>query len=135
LEIISEFPEIFPEFQEKHFKTLWWGSRDGFKAQEFHRRRDGHANTLTVILDTEGNVFGGFTPVEWESVWKNKGDNSLKSFVFTLTNPHNIPARRFALKAETKKWAIYCYSGQGPRFGAGFDIAVYDNCNANTHQI
>jgi hypothetical protein len=64
--IISDFPEIFAEFREKHFNILWRGSRDGFKAREFHGRCDGHANTLTVILDTKGNIFGGFTPVKWE---------------------------------------------------------------------
>jgi hypothetical protein len=50
--IISDFPEIFAEFRK--FSLLWRGSRDGFKAQELHRRCDGHANTLTVILDTKG---------------------------------------------------------------------------------
>jgi hypothetical protein len=87
-----------------------------------------------VILDTKGNIFGGFTPVEWESATdskygKWKADYSLKSFVFTLKNPHNISARRFALKAEKKREAIYCDSKCGPRF---FDIEAYDNCNANT---
>jgi hypothetical protein len=111
--IISDFPEIFAEFRGKRFDILWRGSRDGFGAKEFHRRCNRHANTLTVILDTEGNIFGGFTPVEWESgddVWK--ADDSLKSFVFTLKNPHNIPARRFALKAERKQWTIICGSGR-----------------------
>jgi hypothetical protein len=91
-----------------------------------------------VILDTDGNIFGGFTPVEWESriptsedVWSNcwKADPSLKSFLFTLKNPHNVPARRFALKAEKQDWAISCASYCGPDFG---DIGVRDNCNANT---
>jgi hypothetical protein len=93
-----------------------------------------------VILDTKGNIFGGFTPVEWESrVLKGDGSNckadgSQKSFLFTLKNPHNIPARRFALKAEKKHYAIYCHSGWGPCFGSPLcDIAVCDNCNANTH--
>jgi hypothetical protein len=31
-----------------------------------------------------------------------KADDSLKSFVFTLENPHNIPVRRFRFKAEEK---------------------------------
>jgi hypothetical protein len=35
-------------------------------ARHFHGRCDGHAPTLTLIQDTEGNIFGGFTPVEWE---------------------------------------------------------------------
>jgi hypothetical protein len=34
--IISHFPEIFSEFQGKRFSLLWRGSRDGFKAKEFH---------------------------------------------------------------------------------------------------
>jgi hypothetical protein len=138
-QIISDIPEIFAEFRGKRFSLLWRGSRDGFKAEEFHGRCDGHANTLTVILDTKGNIFGGFTPLEWESrEWNRKYDNesncwkaddSLKSFLFTLKNPHNIPARRFALKAEMKQWAIECLSGYGPGFG---DIGVFDDCNANT---
>jgi hypothetical protein len=86
---------------------------------------------LTVILDTKGNIFGGFTPLEWESGLKYKADDSQKSFLFTLKNPHNIPARRFALKAEKKHEAIFCNPGWGPSFGYG-DMAVSDNCNTNT---
>jgi hypothetical protein len=72
---------------------------------QFHGRCDGHANTLTVIVDTNGNIFGGFTPLTWESRrpnsatdWSNcaKADDSLKSFLFTLKNPHN--ARRGGLR-------------------------------------
>jgi hypothetical protein len=109
------------------------------KKKNPHRRCDGHANTLTVILDTKGNIFGGFTPVEWESpVWNGKdgdmsnclkADDSQKSFLFTLKNPHNIQARRFALKAEKKHQAIMCNSERCPHFR---DIAVCENCNANT---
>jgi hypothetical protein len=130
--IISDFPPIFEEFKAKKFKLLWRGSRDDFGARDFHSRCDGHANTLVVILDTEGNIFGGFTPVEWESpkYGKNKADPSLKSFVFTLKNPHNVPARRFPLKAEEKDRPIYCGSDRGPHF---CDIGVLDNCNANTN--
>jgi hypothetical protein len=79
-------------------------------------------------LDTGGNVFGGFTPLQWESESKFKCDDSLKSFVFTLKNPHNIPARKFALKAEEKQWAIYCNSSYGLSFCG---IYVSNNCNAN----
>jgi hypothetical protein len=115
----------------KRFNLLWRGSRDSFTSEEFHRRCDGHANTLTLILDTDGNVFGGFTPVEWESSGKFKGDDSLRSFLFTLRNPHGVPPRKFALKADKKQYAIYCNSGYGPRFGWCGDILVYDNCNTN----
>jgi hypothetical protein len=141
--IVPDFPDIFEEFKRKKFTLLCRGSRDGFGAGEFHSRCDGHANTLAVILDTNGNSFAGFTPVEWESPGWNgkyrnndnrfKADPSLKSFLFTLKNPHNVPARRFPLKAEMKNGAIFCNSNFGPFFGR--DIAVYDGCNANTKSV
>jgi hypothetical protein len=43
------------------------GDRDGFGAEDFHERCDGHAKTLTVSQDMTGNAFGGFTALEWES--------------------------------------------------------------------
>jgi hypothetical protein len=140
--IIADFPALFAEFRGKGFTLLWRGSRDGFRAGDFHDRCDGHANTLTFIEDTERNIFGGFTPVKWEtpSSWKavfgddgNRADWSLKSFLFTLKNPHKFPARKFALKAEQKaqkkSMLIGCNSTWGPHF---CDICVYDNCNANS---
>jgi hypothetical protein len=90
-----------------------------------------------VILDTNGNIFGGFTPVEWElgdtvPFGTDKADPSVKSFLFTLKNPHNVPARRFALRAEKKDEAIWCNSDCGPYF---CDIGVHDKCNANTESF
>jgi hypothetical protein len=97
----SSYEQVFPEFSRKRFSLLWHGSRDGFEARAFHDRCDDHANTLTIIEDTEGNIFGGFTPVKWESrVWNGKkgpenncfkADESESSFIFTLRNPHGLP--------------------------------------------
>jgi hypothetical protein len=132
-----DFPAIFDNFKEQKFTLLWRESRDGFGAGDFHSRCDGRPNTLTVILDTDGNIFGGFTPAEWESrTWNgdmsdlHKADPSLNSFLFTLRNPHSFPVRRFALKAEKKDEAISCASKQGPHFR---DIRVSNNCNENTN--
>jgi hypothetical protein len=104
-----------------------------------------------VILDAKGNIFGGFTPVEWESrpvkrhgrlfdddddddspPSNSKADPSLKSFLFTLKNPHNVPARRFALKAERKDEAIHCCDNSGPNFS---DIEVASNCSTNAYSF
>jgi hypothetical protein len=129
--IVSVFPEIFANLSDKTFSLLWRGSRDGFDACDFHRRCDGHPNTLTLILDTDGNVFGGFTPVQWESRQPRssgngncvKADPSQKSFLFTLVNPHKVPARRFELKAKEKDNAIICSCNYGPNFS---DIGVWN---------
>jgi hypothetical protein len=101
-----DFPAIFEDFKEQIFTLLWRGNRDGFGADDFHRRCHGHPNTLTVILDTKGNIFGGFTPLEWESRTKlsyRKADPTLKSFFFGLKNPQGFPTQRFALKADKKQ--------------------------------
>jgi hypothetical protein len=136
--IISGTPELFSEFRGKQMELLWRGSRDSFRASEFHRRCDGHSNTLSVILDSDGNIFGGFTPMEWESLnWngkigkednRRKVDDSLKSFLFTLKNPHNVPPRKFELRMEKKDQAISCHRERGPNFCG---IHVSDHCNVN----
>jgi hypothetical protein len=84
-------------------------------------------------------MFGGFTPTEWEPrEWNReygdenncwKGDDSGRSFLFTLRNPHGVPPRRLALKKEKKERAIYCCA----RKSAGFawDILVCDSCHTN----
>jgi hypothetical protein len=98
--IILSFPQLFDEFRRKQFVLLWRRSRDDFRARDFPGRCDRHANALTLIFDKGGNIFGGFTPLQWESGDKWKCDDSLKSFLFTLKNPHNIPAKTFALEEE-----------------------------------
>jgi hypothetical protein len=128
--IISDFPAIFVEFRGKRFSLLWRGIRDGFGASDFHGRCDGYVNTLTVILDTDRNIFGGFTPVEWDSTSRYKANYSLKSFVFTLKNPHNVKARRFVLKAKEKDDAIYWDDNPGLSFYGG--IHVSNHCNTVT---
>jgi hypothetical protein len=80
-QIVPAFASPFGPFWVTQFVLLWRGSRDGFDARDFHSRYDGHANTLTLILDTNGEFCGGFTLVQWEpSSWKSKCDNTLTSF-------------------------------------------------------
>jgi hypothetical protein len=135
--IVSGFPALFADFRGRRFELLWRGSRDGFRADDFHRRCDWHSNTLSIILDARGHVFGGFTPSQWEPrKWNGqfgegdnraKADRSLRSFLFTLKNPHSAPPRKFPLKAGKWGRAILCDKSLGPDFG---DIRVSDNCNA-----
>jgi hypothetical protein len=114
---------------------LWRGTRDGFGAADFHRRCDGHPNTLTLIADTGGNIFGGFTPVEWESRPRTftKADPSMRSFVFTLKNPHDVPPRRFALKLAEISNAINCVVTYGPIFFGGIVVADKSNANSSSY--
>jgi hypothetical protein len=142
-QIISDIPAISGEFEKKRFSLVWSGSRHAFRGKECHDRGHGQTNSVTVILNIKEAVFGGCTPVEWgRRVWNEKwgkngnrlkADDSLKSFVFTLMNLHDISESSFALKSELKHHAIF-YS---PEYGRSFsyipsDIYVFDHCNANT---
>jgi hypothetical protein len=126
--ILNDLPQIFNDFIGKEFQLLWRGSRDGFSAEKFHNCCDDHPNTLTIIQDTEGFIFGGFTPVKWDSNSGPKVDSTQQSFVFTIVNPSETGAQRFGLKGEKKGTAIQCHRPRGPHFG---DIVVASDCAEN----
>jgi hypothetical protein len=46
---------------------LYRGTEHGFRVSHFHNKCDGKPNTVTIILTTNGFIFGGFTPVAWNS--------------------------------------------------------------------
>jgi TLD len=59
-------------------------SRDGFKAEDFHRMCDGLENTLSVIESSHGTIFGGFASIPWTktSYWVRDP----KTWIFSLTH-------------------------------------------------
>jgi hypothetical protein len=131
--ITPEFPSLFNEFAGSAFELIYRGSRDGFSAKDFHDRCDGRASTVTLIKTPQGFVFGGYTPSRWESgppLGKFIADETLKSFLFTVKNPHNTNPRRFPIKADKKAKAIFVDPGCGPTFGGGAEIAIASNCDA-----
>jgi hypothetical protein len=127
--IISDFPSSFESFRGKEFRLLYRGSRDGFGCRDFHRLCDNRAGTVTVIQSDGGFVFGGYTPVAWRSSGSWINDNSMKSFLFTMKNPHGLSPRVFGLKANGLNGAVQCSSTWGPVFGA-CEIYVRDQCNS-----
>jgi hypothetical protein len=127
--ILSEVPEIFSVFGEKQFQLLYRGKRDGFQASAFHKQCDGHPNTLTLILSNNDCIFGGYTPLTWSSQGDWVSDPSLKSFLFTIKNPHNLPPQRFTQNNESN--AIYDNSTYGPTFGTGRDLYICDQCQSS----
>jgi hypothetical protein len=126
----NNIPVIFAELADKRFELLYRGSRDGFKIAEFHRRCDGRRDTITVIESKGGNVFGGHTPLPWSSSAGYQTDSSLKTFLFTLKNPHGISPRKFMVKNGGVK-AIYC-TGDRLAFGAEHSLCIWDNCTERT---
>jgi len=117
---LCNFPSI------KKWNLQYKASRDGFDAEEFHKRCDGIENTLTIIKSEHGNIFGGFTGKAWNSASRYVEDS--KAFIFSLVNKENNP---FKAMCTNGAFAIYCYSTYGPTFGDGYDINIVSGSNAN----
>jgi hypothetical protein len=132
--IINDFPSIFDDLRKSQFHLLWRATRDGFSSRDFHGHCDGHPNTLTIVLDSKGHIFGGYTTQAWESRTRDpyKADASGSSFLFTLHNPLKSPARKFRLKSDQKKSAIACEYSWGPTFGEG-DLFISSNANSQEY--
>jgi hypothetical protein len=83
-----------------------------------------------VIETTKGFIFGGFTPLVWDSTTNAyKSDSSQTSFLFSLKNARNSAPHKFRLSSGSN--AINSVSSYGPTFGSGHNIYVSDGCNAN----
>jgi hypothetical protein len=128
--IVDEMPPLFDEFEGKSMKLIYRGSRDGFGAADFHSKCDGQSNTITLIESTTGFIFGGFTPVAWDSSGQRKGDRTERSFLFTLKNPHNLPPRKFRLALGQESSSIKVSSRTCSCFGND-DLFICGGCDVN----
>jgi hypothetical protein len=106
--ILSTIPPPLKQFSSHTWTLLYRGSRDGFKASDFHSKCDGPSPTVTVILTTKNFIFGGFTSIAWDSSNSFKGDNSQQSFLFSGKDSQNGDPRSFPLVNSSH--AIGCYS-------------------------
>ena len=84
-----------------------------------------------------GKVFGGYSPCKWDSSNRVICDESMKSFVFNISN------RTLHKKVNGSDAAILCYRYYGPAFGNWFwrignsdgmmDLREKDNCQGDSH--
>jgi hypothetical protein len=75
---------------------------------------------VTIIKSGEGFLLSGYTPISWQSsplslLGGSLIDDSKESFVFTLTNPHNISPSKYPLNDPS--CAFYYEPNYGPIFG------------------
>ena len=103
-------------------ELLYRLTRDGEKVSKFHELCDNKGPTLTIIKTTNNKIFGGFTPLNWESSGngENKYDKSNQTFLFSL----DLIKKFDMINAE--KAAIYCNKNNGPYFG-GRDFSIESN--------
>jgi hypothetical protein len=80
-----------------------------------------------------GNIFGGFTPIAWESSLRVKmaEDPTKKTIVFTVKNPCNCAATIFGQLLPSS--AIRVDRKRGPCFGDGV-LMISDDCRKQKNE-
>ena len=110
------------------FNMLFSTDKDGDSSTQFHYDCDGIFPTVTVVLDTSGRRFGGYSMQNWCP--SPSGDNYSRApelFIFSLTNN-----QKFELNDQFNENAIYRCSSYGPTFGDGYDLCIANQCKSNT---
>jgi len=107
----------------KKMELIYSGTRDGMTSNKFHNKCDDKGETITLIKNEKGNIFGGYTPIPWTSPSFGSYYNASESFIFTLSNIYNTEPTKFPSKNDQEE--VYHHSGYGPRFGGGCDLGVY----------
>ena len=101
----------------------------GDNASTFHGKCDNQGPTLTLVRDTRGYRFGGFTNQSWASRYNpNYGGNGNVSdsnaFLFSLEYKEKYPS-------YDGSCAIYDCTSYGPCFGGSNDLLVTNSCLSN----
>lgn len=113
----------------QQWQLIYRGTRDGFGEGTFISRCANQGPTITVIL-VDKYLFGGYTSISWKHSKVNVWDRDPTAFLFTLTNPHQIPPTKYPIQSTGNR-AIRSCDGYGPTFGQ-YDICIH--ANSNEHQ-
>ena len=118
--------------EDQRWTLIHKASKDGFDAASFHTRCNNQGPTMTIIRSNNNCLFGGYTAVPWTSDGTYKNDAT--AFLFTLTNPHNIPPTKYLVTAGSAASAVMHNATHGPYFGNSA-LHVSDGSNASNSNI
>jgi hypothetical protein len=106
-------------------ELIYDGDNHGWKAADFHKKCDNQGPTLTIVEDTDGNVFGAYTSRSWTGAGAYQTDKD--AFIFSLKSPTNNKLKIFPVK-HFNYHAVHDKSLSGPTFG-WCDLSLQANFN------
>ena len=111
------------------FNLVFSSSRDttDCAAKKFHSNCDGVSPTITIVMDTNGNKFGGYTTSNWAQ--PSTGSDYARdadAFIFNLSKK-----LKYVQPDKFGKNSIYRHNSYGPIFGSN-NLWIYDKCNSNS---
>ena len=102
---------VIPDFMSiAQINLLYRGSRDGWKAKDFHRLCDNQGPTLTIVKSSVGRISGGFTTIPWKQQKEAGWQKDEKALVFSVDSELKFPC----LQVDD---AICHQEDGGPQFG------------------
>ena len=111
-----------------NFYLLFSTSKDGDSSSTFHYYCDGVFPTVTIVLDTSGRKFGGYSMHNWsQSPIGASYSRAPCSFIFNLSKK-----KKYELADQFNTSAIYRHNSYGPVFGGGHDLCIASGCKSNT---
>ena len=110
------------------FNMLFNTELDGDSSSTFHYYCDGVFPTITVVNDTSGRKFGGYSTQNWsQTPIGGNYTRAPESFIFNLSNK-----QKYELNEQYDTNAIYRHNSYGPTFGGGHDLYLASGCKSNT---
>ncbi|XP_033734785.1 interferon-induced protein 44-like [Pecten maximus] len=107
----------------KSFIKVYSAKEDGCSAVEFHKKCDNIGATLTLIYNSAGEVYGGYTSVSWQSVPTKQPVYDNTAFLCLLRKEGKTDAMKYQINLPPS--AIMLDSQSGPTFGSGPDLQVF----------
>jgi hypothetical protein len=95
------------------------GTQDGFNSNTFHNKCDSKSQTLVVLRETNGNVFGGFN----SSTWAGGGSYYSPGGTWLYTFKNNYKAN-WGGQCAGQSYGTYNHPSYGPTWGGGHDLHV-----------
>ncbi|CAG8504087.1 2862_t:CDS:1, partial [Dentiscutata heterogama] len=94
-----------------NFELLFNMKCDGLNSETFHKNCDGKGPTIVIIKLLDGDLIGGYNPLDWEgeNVWKKTSD----SFLF---KKHHCNYKKVNIKPGSEGMAICCRTANGLSF-------------------
>ncbi|CAF2562409.1 unnamed protein product [Rotaria sp. Silwood2] len=123
----------------QQWELIYKASRNGFDGNTFHSLCNNQGPTMTIIQSNNNYLFGGYTAIPWSSSYHSY-TNDTTAFLFTITNPYNIPPTKYLINPHQRGCAVYHHRDDGPIFGGiGYfppfrsdnDIVVKNGSNAS----
>ena len=105
----------------RSFSLLYSFSRDGASTPTFHQLCDNKGPTVTVLYNTSGSIYGGYSEESWSSF--GSYNPNVKGFLFRLVFSGQKMYDKFP--NQTGANGIYCHSSYGPTFGGGHDLYTF----------